>query len=67
MLKRCCCLNLYHGSIAISIVRFLLWLLILVASVYVAVQVMAPDNGYFVPQAKVDIEQNSKQDEIRLK
>lgn len=60
MLKRCCCFNLYVGSLIIAVLRLLLWALLLIAIIYVAVQIFSPDNGLVPYRARVDIEQHSK-------
>lgn len=60
MLKRCCCLSLFYGSLLIVVARLIHWILILLATIYVAVQIYSPDNGLVPYHAKLDIERNSE-------
>eukprot|EP00095_Tigriopus_kingsejongensis_P002638 maker-scaffold441_size170131-snap-gene-0.32 protein:Tk02638 transcript:maker-scaffold441_size170131-snap-gene-0.32-mRNA-1 annotation:"abc transporter permease" len=59
MLKKCCfCFNLYSGCLLIGLFRLAQWLLILLATIYITVQIYAPDSGLLHYRAKADIEAN---------
>lgn len=60
MLKKCCfCFNLYHGCLLLGLFRLAHWVIILTATIYITVQIYAPDSGLLHYRAKSDIEANA--------